>query len=605
MRRSPDQPHSPIGQAPDRSRQLRALHERFVTDPVNTDLSSLRPVIAQSWMRSLQWNVSPGLRTFDEYRQPRVDEQLLRCAKPVLDDLERMSADTGVSIYLADQDGTIAAVLGEAQRVHGAERVAAPGTAMSEDITGTNSDGTALEEGRPVQVWGAEHFCEGMQHLFCTSVPVFDPLRRSVRAVLSLSMPEQLIQEADARSMALIAQGAAVELTQLLAARLAVREQALLASYLGEVRKRGTDSVVVMDDRTTIASKGALHMLGQSDYAVLAGYARESETLETPVEREVRVGPDSMLHVHARPITSGGETIGSVIRLRQPKGSKSVLSGKSAPRRTNSFDALIGESLSLRRALDVAATVVRRRMPTYVLGERGTGKSQLAEAISANLAQAAVSVDCARDNIGDRNEIASLRTALDSGAAVVLRHVDTLAPPARAMLTDLLAAYDGPPVVLTMSSLRDETIELTNALGGVEIEMPPLRNRREDIPSLVAHFLASSAHGVLRVSPPLLRALTEADWAGNVAQLKRFVDTAAARCSFSELDIPHLSEAHQRTIARNPLSRLEEAELQQIREALTDAAGNRVRAAELLQIGRSTLYRKIEMYTRRGYRIEG
>jgi transcriptional regulator of acetoin/glycerol metabolism len=252
MSGSPDQPRAPIGQTPERSRQLRALHERFVTDPVNTDLSSLRPVIAQSWMRSLQWNVSPGLRTFEQYRQPRVDEQLLRCAKPVLDDLERMSADTGVSIYLADQDGTIAAVLGEAQRA-GAERVAAPGTVMSEDITGTNSDGTALEEGRPVQVWGAEHFCDGMQHLYCTSVPVFDPLRRSVRAVLSLSMPERLIEEADARSMALIAQGAAAELTQLLAARLAVREQALLASYLAETRKRGADSVVVMDDRTTIA----------------------------------------------------------------------------------------------------------------------------------------------------------------------------------------------------------------------------------------------------------------------------------------------------------------------------------------------------------------
>lgn len=604
MSGSPDQPRAPIGQTPERSRQLRALHERFVTDPVNTDLSSLRPVIAQSWMRSLQWNVSPGLRTFEQYRQPRVDEQLLRCAKPVLDDLERMSADTGVSIYLADQDGTIAAVLGEAQRA-GAERVAAPGTVMSEDITGTNSDGTALEEGRPVQVWGAEHFCEGMQHLYCTSVPVFDPLRRSVRAVLSLSMPERLIEEADARSMALIAQGAAAELTQLLAARLAVREQALLASYLAETRKRGADSVVVMDDRTTIASKGALLMLGQSDYAVLAGYARESERLVTPVEREVRVGPGSVLHVHARPITSGGEAIGSVIRLRQPKESQTVLPRPSAPRRTDGFDALIGESLSLRRALDVATTVVRRRVPAYLIGERGTGKSRLAEAIAAGLAQSTVTVDCAGQEADNRERTAQLRTALDSGAAVVLRHIDTLSPVARRMITDLLGAYDGPPVVLTMSSLRDETIELTNALGGVEIEMPPLRNRREDIRLLVAHFLATSSHGVSRVSPPLLRALTEADWTGNVAQLRSFVDTAAARCSFSELGIPHLSEAHQRTIARNPLSRLEEAELQQIREALTDAGGNRVRAAELLQIGRSTLYRKIEMYTRRGYGIEG
>jgi sigma-54 dependent transcriptional regulator, acetoin dehydrogenase operon transcriptional activator AcoR len=587
-----------ISRAPNSTAQLRALHERFICDPADTDLSSLRPVIAQSWQRSLQWNVRPELRTFEEYRQPRVDEQLLRCAKPVLDSLQQISADTGATIYVADQDGTIAAVLGD-------ERVAAPGTAMAEDITGTNSDGTALEEGRAVQVWGAEHFCEGMQHLYCTSVPVLDPLRRSVRALLSLSMPERLVSEADARSMVLIAQGAASELTQLLAARLAAREQALLASYLAEIRKRGADSVVVMDDRTTIASKGALHMLGQSDYAVLAGYARESERLDEALEREVTVGPGTMLQVHARPITSAGETIGSVIRLRPPKAAKTVSPRQPNARRTDRFDALVGESTTLRRALDVAGTVVRRRMPAYIIGEHGTGKSTLADAMAAQLAQDVVTLDCARQAVADRAVIARLRRELTAGSAVVLRHADALKPEMRAMVADLLGAFESPPVVLTMSSLRDEAMQLTNALGGVEIEMPPLRNRRDDIPLLVAHFLASAPHGVMRVSPPLMRALTEADWSGNVAQLKDFVDTAAARCNFSELGTQHLSEAHRRVIARNPLSRLEEAELQQIREALAGTDGNRVRAAELLQIGRSTLYRKIETYTRRGYNLEG
>jgi transcriptional regulator of aromatic amino acid metabolism len=137
--------------------------------------------------------------------------------------------------------------------------------------------------------------------------------------------------------------------------------------------------------------------------------------------------------------------------------------------------------------------------------------------------------------------IARLRRELTAGSVVVLRHVDELKPETRAMVADLLAAFESPAVVLTMSSLRDEAMQLTNALGGVEIEMPPLRNRRDDIPLLVAHFLASAAHGVMRVSPPLMRALTEADWSGNVAQLKDFVDTAAARCNFSELGTQHLS----------------------------------------------------------------
>lgn len=597
--------HAPVGQGLTSSAQLRALHERFVNDPGNTDLSPLRPVIARSWARSLQWNVKPGQETFNEYREPRIDEQMMQCAAPVLAELERMAIDTGAAIYFADQDGTIAVSCGDLDEQRAGGRVvAAPGDAMAEDISGTNSSGTVLEEGRAVQVWGAEHFCASLHHLCCTSVPILDPLRHSVRAILSMSIPERLTRGNDARSMALIAQGAAAELTRLLAARLAAREQALLTSYLAEVRKRGGDSIVVMDDRTTIASKGALHMLGQNDYAVLAGYARESERLVSTLEREISLGPGTTLQVHASPITSGGETIGSVIRLRPPKPVKAASPRIAAPLRSDPFATLVGDSLALRRTLEVASTVVRRRMPAYILGEHGTGKAQLAEAMAAQLAEKVVVVDCAPESAVDDAFIERLECHLRTGSALVLRHVDALGSQPRAMLAELLATLEIPPVVMTLSNLSDEVMQLTSALGGVEIEMPPLRNRRDDIPMLVQHFLASAAHGVMKVSAALMRALTEADWTGNVAQLKKFVDTAAARCNVSELGVQHLGDAHQRMIARNRLTRLEEAELQQIRAALADSEGNRMRAAEVLQIGRSTLYRKIETYTRRGYNLE-
>lgn len=579
------------------TKHVRALHERFVADPEHTDLSSLRPIIARSWRRSLQWNVNPDLRTFEKFREPRVDDQTLQAAAPVLAELERLASDTGVSIYLADQNSTIAILRGTS--------VAIRGGAMSEDVFGTNSDGTAIEEGGAVQVWGAEHFCTGMQHLYCASVPILDPLRRSVRAVLSLSIPERLARDADARSMVLIAHGAAAQFSQILASRLAVREQALLSSYLAEVRKRGTDSVIAMDDRTTIASKGALQQLSQEDYAVLAGYARESERLSQTVERQVSLGMNTIYTVQARPITSAGETIGSVLRLREPPPSPELRRRTSVRHRTDRFDAVIGESLPLRRALELASTVVRRRLAAYILGERGTGKTLLAEAMAKQLADHSIVFDCAQWTSDARDSSSLVEQALSTGNAVVLKHVDALSLDATASLTDIFRAQDSPRVVMTMRRLRDDLIGLTSALEGIEIEMPPLRNRRDDIPLLVAHILASAAHGVMRVSPGLLGSLTETEWSGNVAQLKEFVDIAAARCNFSELGVQHLSDAHQKVIARRPLTRLEEAELQQIREVLTDTAGNRVRAAEILQIGRSTLYRKIETYTRRGFNLEG
>ncbi len=584
-------------------RALRELQARFVTDPEHTDLSVLRPVIARSWTRSLLCEVSPDLSVFEQVREPQVDEQVIACAEPVLDYLQVMATDTGASVYLADQNGTIALFRGDVDVQRMVERqVATRGGAMAEDVAGTNSDGTAVEEGRAVHVWGAEHFCVALQDSCCTSVPIMDPLRRSIRAVLSLSLPDNIGAELDPRSIAAVAQGAASEITQMLNSRLAVREQALLSSYLAEVRKRGADSVVVMDDRTTIANKGALNLLGDSDYAVLAGYARESERTASPLDRDITIGAGELMHVQARPITSGGETIGSVIRLRRPKPSRTrAARTASVNHRTDGFGALTGDSLALRRALEVATTAVRRRMPAYIIGERGTGKSLLAQAMAEQLADAVTVIDGA--TAGD-DAVQQVRAALHTGVSAVVTHVEALAEVARADLAAVFAEFDGAPVILTTTQLSDHTLELTTALGGIEIEMPALRNRRDDIPALVTKFLSDGAHGVARVAPPLLRALTEADWSGNVAQLKEWVDTAAARCPFDELGTQSLSDAHQRTIARSKLSRLEEAELHQIREALAEAQGNRLRAAEMLQIGRSTLYRKIETYTRRGFLLE-
>ena len=101
----------------------------------------------------------------------------------------------------------------------------------------------------------------------------------------------------------------------------------------------------------------------------------------------------------------------------------------------------------------------------------------------------------------------------------------------------------------------------------------------------------------------LVQLLAGADWPGNVRQLKEIIIAAAGRATGAEINVNDLAYAHRSAVARHALSRLEEAELQQIRDALTEANGNRVKAAALLQIGRSTLYRKIEMYQKRGFDV--
>lgn len=592
--RSPLVPTEPLAKA-----RLLELRERFVSDPVNTDLSMLRPVIERSWRRSQACRISPGTRVFDAVADPRLDEQLLRCADPVLTELERMCLDTGGSVALADASGTMALTRGEASVVRWLETVfPLVGARMSEDVTGTNSDGTALEEGAAVQVWTAEHFTEALQDSCCTSVPIKDPLRGSVRGVLSLSLPEHIALQSDPRSILLIVQGAAAEITRLLAAKLAAREQRLLTAYLTEVRKRGTDAVVAMDERTTIASRRATQLLDGGDYSVLAGYARESEQRHAAVEHDVVVGPDRVLRLEARPLGDPGKQMGTVMRLRRVSPS-AVRPARTSSSRRDGFGGLIGESLPLRRAVEAAGAVCARGMPAYLLGEQGTGKNLLARSMAARLAQRAVHIDCDSAEC-TLNELAS---ALNDGAAAVLHHVERLDAHGRDALVEILEATEAPRVVLTARKLTDETLPVVAALCGIEITMPPLRARREDIAPLVSHFLQIWTEGPRRASPRLLEALASADYPGNVRQLKDIVETAARHSAFSEVTLDDLPTVHRRLLARSPLSRLEEAELQQIREAIAEAGGNRLRAAAILQIGRSTLYRRMNDFTRRGYDV--
>ncbi|MGW9415844.1 hypothetical protein [Arthrobacter cupressi] len=338
-----------VGERP--NSEIQSLRERFLAAPEMTDLSSLRPVISRSWQRSLACNVTTAA-SFLQTSEARADEQLLIAAEPVLTELERLCSEAGGTVVLTDAEGTLTVFRGNTVERRKAER-AFPllGARMGEDLIGTNSDGTVLEEGEAVQVWGAEHFNEALQSSYCTSVPIRDPIRRSVRGVLGLMLPERLARDTDPRSVLLTVNGAAADITRRLAERLAAREQALMAEYLREVRKRGADAVVAMDDRTTIASRSALSMLDQSDFAVLAAFAREVGQGSGSSQHRLSVSAGREVRLHVRSMDrSAGAAVMRVQVQSEPKGYGRASGDRDAAAQ---FEGIVGTSRSLRRALDV------------------------------------------------------------------------------------------------------------------------------------------------------------------------------------------------------------------------------------------------------------
>jgi DNA-binding NtrC family response regulator len=143
--------------------------------------------------------------------------------------------------------------------------------------------------------------------------------------------------------------------------------------------------------------------------------------------------------------------------------------------------------------------------------------------------------------------------------------------------------------------------DLLFRLNTVEIHVPALRERREDIPVLAAHFLARYAaryrRPVQRFDPAAIQALKQYSWPGNVRELEHTIERAILMCRTEEIQPADLSLSPPRTQPQNleDLS-LEAVEAVLVRKALQRFQGNVSQAAEALGLSRGALYRRMEKY---------
>jgi DNA-binding NtrC family response regulator len=146
-------------------------------------------------------------------------------------------------------------------------------------------------------------------------------------------------------------------------------------------------------------------------------------------------------------------------------------------------------------------------------------------------------------------------------------------------------------------------------IKGVNISLPALRNRTDDIPALVEYFLkeaaAETGSEVAGITETALMILMNYDWPGNIRQLRNCIRTMVVMCDRDTLDVQDLPpEIYQRrqlaagagTPAGSGSVSLNELEKQAIMDTLAKTKGNREKAAKILGIGERTLYRKIKEY---------
>ena len=326
------------------------------------------------------------------------------------------------------------------------------------------------------------------------------------------------------------------------------------------------------------------------------------------------------------------------------------------PAAVEGFDGIIAGGEPMRRVLRMVRAVSASSLPVLITGESGTGKELVAQAVHKNSPRAKqrfVAINCAAetetlledqlfghvrgaftgaekeregvfeyatngtlflDEIGDMplKMQAKLLRVLETGTVVRLGSND----PRKTDVRLVSATNKDLNALIARGEFRED---LYFRIKGAQVQLPPLRERREDIPRIVQSAVARAMKAMGREHDPLptvtdaaMMRLTSYHWPGNVRQLLNVVQNMAVQAMGEAsgpeltLDTRHipddvrvgdLPEAEESTPAASLAgTTLEQIEKRAIRETLRLTGGNREQAAKLLGIGERTLYRKLKEY---------
>jgi DNA-binding NtrC family response regulator len=323
-------------------------------------------------------------------------------------------------------------------------------------------------------------------------------------------------------------------------------------------------------------------------------------------------------------------------------------------RTENGLGNIIGSGPEMEKLYRILSKVAHTTHPVLILGESGTGKELVARSIHAHGPHSAkpfLPVDCGslvptlieselfgyvKGAFTGANRSKDGLLAAAEGGTVFLDEIGEMPLDLQARLLRALQEKEIRPVGAThrvpinvriLAATNRELApmveqgrfrkDLYYRLNVVSLRIPPLRERREDIPLLAAHFLERSnkqlgqAH---TLSDEVLRTMMDYAWPGNVRELENSIERACAPSSGPVLHIgdlpthlkdfrlcayrtPPSAEQHQEAEpSPNPVTSLAELERQAILDTLRILKGDKLTAARLLGIGKTTLYRKLKEY---------
>jgi DNA-binding NtrC family response regulator len=307
------------------------------------------------------------------------------------------------------------------------------------------------------------------------------------------------------------------------------------------------------------------------------------------------------------------------------------------------FDLVVGRNRAMGEVLDIVRRVSPAESTVLISGESGTGKELIAREIhrhSLRLHAPFVVVDCGalvetlfeselfghvKGSFTGAHETKHGRFEVADGGTIFFDEIGSIGLNIQAKLLRVIQEREvnrigsSKPIKVDVRILAATNENLADGvrkgkfredlfyrLSVVPIQLPPLRERKEDIPLLVAHFLQKynkkAKKNISSVSPRALRALKEYDWPGNIRELENTIERAVVLSQGDGIKLEDLmyhgisAGSTALGLPGGRLKTLEDMEKEHIKAVLRAQYGNKTRTADILGIDRKTLWAKIKKF---------
>lgn len=592
--------------------------------------------------------------------------ELIEIARPFMHKLYEFVKGSSFVVVITDEQGYILESFGDADSLEKSSKFNfVKGAKWTEDEVGTNAIGTGLVLKKPVQTSGSEHYCLKHHEWTCSAAPIFDKNGRMI-GILDMSGP---LDGTHLHTLGMVVASAEAIMEQMLIHE-KNRQLTITNSHMINIFQNMSDGVLLIDKQGVIKdiNPEAKQIIGKSDRDLVGHSIQEILGKSVPsVEQtlknnegyaDVEVMVDTVNgRVHClssgMPILDDNNVLTDVVILVRPIEKVQKLVNRFAGTEAHfQFEDIIGNCLLMKTTVQMASRAASGNVNILLEGESGTGKELFAQSIHNSSTRSKgpfVAINCGaipRELIaselfgyvdgaftGAKRGGRPGKFELSGGGTLFLDEIGDMPLEQQVALLrvlqdrkisrigdDKIIPVDFRVICATNKNLSDEVEkgnfreDLFYRLNVVSINIPPLRDRLEDIPILFEHFLEIIGGDKIELDQDVVEYLQQYNWPGNVRELQnvaeRFISTAVNHC----IDINHLkslmfprsvnnqandSESDSNTVMFQRKKRKlakSELEYQEIVELLTRHNGNISLVAREMNVCRNTIYRKMRLW---------